>query len=95
MFLSSFELHFRSLIFVQVPLDYQHPELGQAAVALLKYPAQANSSVGPYQGMILLNPGGPGHSGVEQALEYGPTIHVSLTNHTSPFHSKTTSVSQK
>jgi hypothetical protein len=78
-----------------MPLDYQHPELGQAAVPLLKYPAQANSSFGPYQGMILLNPGGPGPSGVEQALEYGSTIQVSLLDYTSPFDSQPISVGQK
>jgi len=52
-----------------VPLDYQDPAVGRASVPLLKYPAQSNSSDGPYQGQILLNPGGPGASGVSEALE--------------------------
>ncbi|KAH8671705.1 hypothetical protein BX600DRAFT_538138 [Xylariales sp. PMI_506] len=53
---------------LQVPLDYQNPDLGQASVPLVKYPAVDNSSYGAYQGMILLNPGGPGSSGVSEAL---------------------------
>lgn len=63
----------------QVPLDYNGIELGRAAVPLVKYAARQNSSFGDYQGMILLNPGGPGVSGTSQALEYGPTIQVSYS----------------
>ncbi|ORY59959.1 TAP-like protein-domain-containing protein [Pseudomassariella vexata] len=37
-------------------------------------PAQSNSSFGAYQGMILLNPGGPGVSGVGEALDNASTI---------------------
>ena len=29
--------------------------------------------------MILVNPGGPGHSGVEQVLDYGSVVQVSDT----------------
>lgn len=28
--------------------------------------------------MILMNPGGPGHSGVEMVIEYGSTLQVSI-----------------
>ncbi|KAK3944424.1 TAP-like protein-domain-containing protein [Diplogelasinospora grovesii] len=59
---------------LDVPLDYQHPDLGRASVPLVKYPAQSNSTYGPFQGMILLNPGGPGASGVNEALGYASTI---------------------
>ncbi|KEY74567.1 hypothetical protein S7711_07169 [Stachybotrys chartarum IBT 7711] len=59
---------------LQVPLDYQNTELGRAAVPLVKYAAHANSTFGEYQGMVLLNPGGPGHSGVQMALEYAPML---------------------
>lgn len=62
----------------QVPLDYQDPDLGRASVPLVKYPARPNSTSGPYQGMILLNSGGPGESGVEEVLEYGLAIQISL-----------------
>ncbi|KAI1097723.1 TAP-like protein-domain-containing protein [Jackrogersella minutella] len=59
---------------LQVPLDYQNEDLGQASVPLIKYPAVSNSSDGPYQGMILVNPGGPGASGVEEARNNATTI---------------------
>ncbi|KAF3022556.1 hypothetical protein E8E14_012942 [Neopestalotiopsis sp. 37M] len=63
-----------SVALLPVPLDYQNPELGRASVPLLKVPAQANSSFGQYQGMLLVNPGGPGGSGVELALGNGTLI---------------------
>ncbi|CAG8971974.1 hypothetical protein HYALB_00003312 [Hymenoscyphus albidus] len=59
---------------LSVPLSYQNHSLGLASVPLLKYPATTNSSSGPYQGMLLLNPGGPGASGVEEAFTSGPLI---------------------
>ncbi|TVY25840.1 Tripeptidyl aminopeptidase [Lachnellula hyalina] len=62
----------------KVPLDYQNPTLGRASVPLLKVPAQANSSDGAYQGMLLLNPGGPGGSGVSEALNNGSLIQAIL-----------------
>ena len=34
----------------------------------MKYPAAQNSTQGPYQGMVLLNPGGPGGSGINQLM---------------------------
>jgi hypothetical protein len=61
----------------KVPLDYRNPTLGRAAIPLIKYPAKNDSAFGPYQGMILLNPGGPGTSGVVEALQYGALIQVS------------------
>ena len=45
---------------------------------LIKYPAQANSSDGSYQGMILLNPGGPGASGVDEARNNGSFIQAAV-----------------
>jgi len=57
-----------------VPLDYQNPRLGRASVPLIKYPAVPNSPDGPYQGMILINPGGPGASGVNEARDNASTI---------------------
>ncbi|CAG8959579.1 hypothetical protein HYFRA_00001481 [Hymenoscyphus fraxineus] len=59
---------------LSVPLSYQNYSLGLASVPLLKYPATTNSSSGPYQGMLLLNPGGPGASGVEEVFTSGPLI---------------------
>ncbi|KAI0133947.1 TAP-like protein-domain-containing protein [Xylariales sp. AK1849] len=59
---------------LDVPLNYQNPNFGRASVPIVKYPAQSNSSYGPYQGMILLNPGGPGASGVNEALNNATLI---------------------
>jgi pimeloyl-ACP methyl ester carboxylesterase len=61
-----------------VPLDYQNPTHGRASVPLVKYPAKSNSSDGPYQGQILLNPGGPGASGISEALDDGTLIQAVL-----------------
>ncbi|KAH6666182.1 hypothetical protein B0J14DRAFT_438024, partial [Halenospora varia] len=63
---------------LDVPLDYQNPILGRAFVPLVKYPAHANSSDGPYQGQMLLNPGGPGASGIDEALSTGALIQTVL-----------------
>ncbi|WYZ46023.1 hypothetical protein EsH8_IX_000248 [Colletotrichum jinshuiense] len=52
---------------LDVPLDYSNPDLGRASVPLIKYAAVSNSSDGPYRGMILINPGGPGASGLDMA----------------------------
>ncbi|KUI67155.1 hypothetical protein VM1G_03020 [Cytospora mali] len=59
---------------LDVPLDYHSPYLGRASVPLVKYPSQSNFTSGLYQGMILVNPGGLGASGIEEVLEYGSTI---------------------
>ncbi|KAJ0168241.1 Tripeptidyl aminopeptidase [Colletotrichum tanaceti] len=59
---------------LDVPLDYQQPDLGRAAIALVKLPAASESPDGQYRGMILINPGGPGASGVELALYNGSVV---------------------
>lgn len=46
-------------------MDYKNPSKGRAVVPLLKYAATTNSSDGPYQGQVVLIPGGPGGSGIE------------------------------
>ncbi|KZL79351.1 alpha beta hydrolase fold family [Colletotrichum incanum] len=48
--------------------------LGRAAVPLIKLPAASSSPNGPYRGMILVNPGGPGASGIELARNNGTTV---------------------
>ncbi|KAF2099798.1 hypothetical protein NA57DRAFT_55739 [Rhizodiscina lignyota] len=63
---------------VPVPLDYQNHRLGRASVPLIKVAAHSNSSDGPYQGIVPLNPGGPGGSGISEAVENGSTIQAVL-----------------
>ncbi|KAI0874870.1 TAP-like protein-domain-containing protein [Hypoxylon argillaceum] len=64
---------------LDVPLDYQNPTLGRASVPLIKLPANTTSSAGPYQGMVLINPGGPGGSGVDEVQNNGVAYYQSLT----------------
>lgn len=42
---------------LQVPLDYSKPSGTRASVPLIMIAAQNNSTDGPYQGMLLTNPG--------------------------------------
>ncbi|RYC57340.1 hypothetical protein CHU98_g8869 [Xylaria longipes] len=56
---------------LDVPLDYQNTKLGRASVPLIKLPANPTSSYGPYQGMVLINPGGPGGSSVDEVQNNG------------------------
>ena len=58
----------------QVPLDYSRPRGPRASIPILKLTANPDSKNGPYQGMILTNPGGPGNSGVQSILTYGSTL---------------------
>ncbi|KAE9372919.1 hypothetical protein N431DRAFT_376208 [Stipitochalara longipes BDJ] len=50
--------HFCAML--DVPLDYLNPQLGRASVPIIKKPATTT----PYRGILFLNPGGPGDSGV-------------------------------
>ncbi|KAI0392807.1 TAP-like protein-domain-containing protein [Xylariaceae sp. FL0594] len=63
---------------LDVPLDYHNAALGRASIPLIKLPAKINSSQGPYQGMILTNPGGPGGSGVDEIQHNGVAFYQSL-----------------
>ena len=54
-----------------MPLDYANPEGDELAIALLKIPANISTSDPAYRGPILINPGGPGGSGIDLALELG------------------------
>ena len=57
---------------ITLPMDYAHPNNGKTVrLALSRAPAQALA--GAYQGMMLLNPGGPGGSGT-----YLPTLQGSV-----------------
>ena len=56
---------------VQVPLDYSHPEAGTIGIALVRAPAtdQANRI-----GSLLINPGGPGFSGIDWVRGSAPYL---------------------
>jgi pimeloyl-ACP methyl ester carboxylesterase len=46
-----------------VPIDYKHPAGDATTLALIKFPATRNKI-----GSLVINPGGPGESGIEAAL---------------------------
>jgi len=58
----------------QVPLDYANPYSDELAIALLKIPANISTSDPAYRGPVLVNPGGPGGSGVDLAQQLGSAI---------------------
>ncbi|KAF8464056.1 hypothetical protein BDZ91DRAFT_822891 [Kalaharituber pfeilii] len=60
---------------LSVPLDYSNPaNPSQAHIALIKLPSRVPESSPYYRGPLLLNPGGPGASGVSFALQTAETI---------------------
>ncbi|MEM9651974.1 MAG: alpha/beta fold hydrolase, partial [Actinomycetota bacterium] len=56
---------------IRVPLDYDRPFGSTVELALVRLPAANPES---RMGSILLNPGGPGGSGVDFALGFGPFV---------------------
>jgi len=54
---------------INVPLDWNHSNGSTIQLALVRIPA---SDVENYRGSLFLNPGGPGGSGVDFALGFGP-----------------------
>jgi pimeloyl-ACP methyl ester carboxylesterase len=56
---------------LSVPLDYGHPELGQLQLALIRRTARKPQN---RVGSLLLNPGGPGASGVALVRNLSPTF---------------------
>jgi pimeloyl-ACP methyl ester carboxylesterase len=59
---------------VTVPLDYRNPDEQTIDIALLRYPAQSSKA----KGVLLVNDGGPGSSGVDFAYYSGPDMIDSL-----------------
>ncbi|MCV7195859.1 alpha/beta hydrolase [Mycobacterium angelicum] len=52
-----------------VPVDYAHPDADVATLALIRFPA-----TGDKIGSLVINPGGPGESGIEAALGVFQTL---------------------
>ncbi|KAJ7648654.1 TAP-like protein-domain-containing protein, partial [Mycena polygramma] len=59
---------------LKVPLDYAHPEGDSVAIAMRRIHSRLPHSSPDYRGPILLNPGGPGGSGVDFIPRYGAYI---------------------
>ncbi|KAK0479962.1 TAP-like protein-domain-containing protein [Armillaria luteobubalina] len=58
----------------QVPLDYSNEDGDKAALAVIKLPAQSETE---YKGTVLINPGGPGVSGIATLIS-SSTLAVSV-----------------
>ncbi|KAF9529101.1 hypothetical protein CPB83DRAFT_283895 [Crepidotus variabilis] len=54
-----------------VPLDYTDPEGRESTIALIRKPAAVPRDSTEYRGPVLINPGGPGGSGMAMVLSRG------------------------
>ena len=64
---------------LDVPLNWNSTEIDsgpRAALAVIKLPASVDVTDESYGGAIILNPGGPGESGVHQVLTGGPQLQI-------------------
>ncbi|KDQ18796.1 hypothetical protein BOTBODRAFT_153690 [Botryobasidium botryosum FD-172 SS1] len=57
-----------------VPLDYHDKKAGKVSIAMLKIPSAFPSTSEEYRGPVLINPGGPGGSGVSLAKGRGELL---------------------
>ncbi|KAF9263844.1 hypothetical protein L218DRAFT_999311 [Marasmius fiardii PR-910] len=63
---------------LQVPLNYSDPDGETAAIALTRLPANVSTDSPEYLGPILINPGGPGESGVDFIVDFGASLRATL-----------------
>ncbi|KAF8217164.1 TAP-like protein-domain-containing protein [Mycena galopus ATCC 62051] len=56
---------------LKVPLDYAHPEGRSAAIAMIRVHSGVPHDSPRYRGPVLINPGGPGGSGVDTVARRG------------------------
>ncbi|WGL52838.1 alpha/beta hydrolase [Nocardioides sp. BP30] len=61
-----------------VPLDYRHPAGATIKLAVLKVPA---ADAGERIGSLVVNPGGPGGSGVDYAADAGQSFRAPIRDH--------------
>ncbi|KAJ7663011.1 TAP-like protein-domain-containing protein [Mycena rosella] len=59
---------------LKVPLDYGHPDAAPAAIAMVRIHSVVPHNSTDYRGPILVNPGGPGGSGVDLIARKGAQI---------------------
>ncbi|KAJ7031110.1 TAP-like protein-domain-containing protein [Mycena alexandri] len=59
---------------LKVPLDYSHPDAAFATIAMRRIQSTVSHDSPDYRGPILLNPGGPGGSGVDFIASWGSPI---------------------
>ncbi|KKK19773.1 hypothetical protein AOCH_003187 [Aspergillus ochraceoroseus] len=61
-----------------VPLDWQNASSARIAIAVIRLPATVAADDPSHGGSLMLNPGGPGGSGVDFALRVGRTVQRNL-----------------
>ncbi|KAJ7209101.1 TAP-like protein-domain-containing protein [Mycena rebaudengoi] len=59
---------------LKVPLDYSNPHSESAAIAMVRFHSVVPHNSSSYRGPILINPGGPGGSGVDFGLNSGKQL---------------------
>ncbi|KAJ6544175.1 TAP-like protein-domain-containing protein [Mycena capillaripes] len=59
---------------LKVPLDYAHPNGASAAIAMIRIHSSVPHDSPNYRGPVLINPGGPGGSGVDTVLWRGSLL---------------------
>ncbi|KIP10507.1 hypothetical protein PHLGIDRAFT_115450 [Phlebiopsis gigantea 11061_1 CR5-6] len=57
-----------------VPLQYSDPSVGEAQIAVIMSPSNLSHSDPSYLGPLLVNPGGPGGSGIDLVLTNGDLL---------------------
>lgn len=70
----SFIAYSISILSTKVPLNYSEPEGETIAIAVIQFPSSFSRESPDYLGPILLNPGGPGGSGVDFLRRIGHTL---------------------
>ncbi|KAF7304001.1 AB hydrolase-1 domain-containing protein [Mycena indigotica] len=63
---------------LSVPFDYSSPSAGTAVIAVIRFRAQVSPTDPAYRGPILINPGGPGGSGVQFLLSIASQLSTVL-----------------
>ncbi|KAJ7062900.1 TAP-like protein-domain-containing protein [Mycena amicta] len=61
---------------LKVPLDYSNPDHASAAIALIRVRAKVPHDSPSYRGPVLINPGGPGGSGVDMVRGGGDLLSI-------------------
>ncbi|KAF7346759.1 Abhydrolase-4 domain-containing protein [Mycena sanguinolenta] len=59
---------------LKVPLDYTQPDGASAAIAMIRVHSVVPHNSPSYRGPVLINPGGPGGSGVDMIAWAGPML---------------------
>ncbi|KAK0191607.1 Alpha/Beta hydrolase protein [Armillaria mellea] len=66
-------IFFANVSILKVPIDYSNEDGDKAALAVIKLPAQSSTE---YKGTVLINPGGPGLSGVASLISFNSLASV-------------------